>query len=320
MFKNKYGEVRSGWGIVIGLALWLFGSSLLGVGLGVFLGFQAGVEYGATGSLPAIDPAVIQEKAAAIGSAPLFRCAALALGILAILLAFRIVYGKRPLSQMGLSPKSCFPQLLGGCLLGAVSMALAFVLLLVTGSLNVVSIQWNALGNPLFWASFVMFFLVALNEEILCRGYMMTALKTTRSRAAILFVSSIIFSLLHLFNPNLSGLGLFNIALIGIVFALQLIQTGRLWVPIGFHFLWNFVQGNVLGMNVSGMETVSILQSEITGPWWWTGGAFGPEGGLAVTAVALLNILIALFLLRPKETLPWALDSELPMVRPRRAK
>lgn len=320
MFKNKYGEVRSGWGIFIGLLLWLFASGLLSVGLGVFLGFQAGMEYGATGSLPAIDPAAIQETAMTIASNPLFNCGALVLCILATLLAFRMVYGKRPLSQMGLSPKSCFPQLLGGCLLGAVSIALAFVLLLVTGSLNIVSIQWNALGNPLFWTSFLMYILVAFNEEMLCRGYMMTALKTTRSRAAIIFISSIIFSLLHLFNPNLSGLGLFNIALIGVVFALQFIQTGRLWVPIGFHFLWNFVQGNVLGMNVSGTENISILQSEITGPWWWTGGAFGPEGGLAVTAVVVLNILIALFLMRPKNMLPWALDSELPMIRPRRAK
>ncbi|MCS7179707.1 MAG: CPBP family intramembrane metalloprotease, partial [Anaerolineae bacterium] len=88
-----------------------------------------------------------------------------------------------------------------------------------------------------------------------------------------------------------SPLALANIALAGAVFALAVEWTGTLWLAVAYHFAWNFFQGTVLGLPVSGMAWEGLLALPTDGPVLLTGGAFGPEGGLISTAVLLLSLL-----------------------------
>jgi hypothetical protein len=80
-----------------------------------------------------------------------------------------------------------------------------------------------------------------------------------------------------------------NTALVGIPFSIAYLRTRMLWLPIGMHLAWNFVQGFVLGLPVSGVRApVSILRGEATGSKLLTGGEYGPEAGLLATGIIIV--------------------------------
>ncbi|MBZ5640805.1 MAG: CPBP family intramembrane metalloprotease [Acidobacteriia bacterium] len=108
--------------------------------------------------------------------------------------------------------------------------------------------------------------------------------------------SSAIFASLHAFNDNASILSAVGIFVIGVFLAAAVLVTGRLSTAIGVHMAWNFVQGAVFGFPVSGdKEGASLIGIRQGGPSFLTGGAFGPEAGLAgiVASLAGIGALVA---------------------------
>ena len=105
---------------------------------------------------------------------------------------------------------------------------------------------------------------------------------------------SLVFAALHLLNPNLGLIPLLNLALFGIFAALFALYEGGLWGVFAIHSAWNWAQGNLFGFEVSGSPAGSTVIFDMmeVGPDWLTGGAFGPEGGLAVTAVLIAGSLL----------------------------
>lgn len=132
---------------------------------------------------------------------------------------------------------------------------------------------------------------LAAAEEVAFRGYLLRALTTWRGPAVGVVVTSLLFALFHALNPHLTWLALVNIGLAGAVFALAVERTGTLWLAVGYHFAWNLAQGPLLGMPVSGVSWAGLLSLGTGGPALWTGGSFGPEGGLLATAVLLLSLI-----------------------------
>jgi hypothetical protein len=63
--------------------------------------------------------------------------------------------------------------------------------------------------------------------------------------------------------------------------------TRRLWLPIGIHFAWNFTQGGVFGVAVSGNDIPGLLQGRLSGPVWLSGGAFGAEASVVAVVLCL---------------------------------
>jgi uncharacterized protein len=129
----------------------------------------------------------------------------------------------------------------------------------------------------------------AVVEEILFRWIVFRWLEQRAGTSVALVLSAAGFGLAHLTNPHTSPLAVAALAVRGgLFYGLLFIITRSLWVPIGAHFAWNFFEGPVFGAAVSGMDRDVLVDMTVTGPQIWTGGAFGPEGGLAAAGVGVV--------------------------------
>lgn len=134
-------------------------------------------------------------------------------------------------------------------------------------------------------------------EELIMRSLLLTGLLLVlRGRAWLAIgLSAIAFGLIHLSNPGASALSVTGNALGGVIYGMAFVMAGNLWLPIGLHFAWNFVQGPMLGFPVSGLAAGGLLQVRDLGPAWLTGGSYGPEAGLV--GIGFRLVVIALMLM-----------------------
>jgi hypothetical protein len=126
-------------------------------------------------------------------------------------------------------------------------------------------------------------------EEALTRGFLLPTVAVRWGVVPGILLSSLVFAALHLLNPHLTPIGQLNLFLFGVFAALYALWEGSLWGVCAIHGAWNWVQSSVYGFAVSGQgqQTATLLDLREVGHDWMTGGAFGPEGGLAVTLVLL---------------------------------
>jgi len=176
-----------------------------------------------------------------------------------------------------------------GITVGFVMMAVGFYILKYFGQINVENIQVNYLKIAI---GIILFIVVAFNEELILRGYMLNNFMDSMPRYWALLVSSLIFGALHLGNANIDAIGLSNIILAGFLLGVSYTYTKSLWFPIALHFSWNFFQGTIFGYAVSGNETYSLIKQSRTADTIWNGGKFGFEA--SVTAIIFLLVFIFL--------------------------
>lgn len=135
-------------------------------------------------------------------------------------------------------------------------------------------------------------------EEALSRGWLMPVIGARYRPWLGVIISSLIFAGLHSLNPNLGPIAVLNLFLFGLFTALYALYEGGLWGVFSIHAVWNWVQGNLLGLQVSGALAPggTLFNLREVGPDLVTGGAFGPEGGLAVTTVLVIGVIVILAL------------------------
>ncbi len=156
--------------------------------------------------------------------------------------------------------------------------------------------------TPVYAVLFLLgFVLQGSSEEVLLRGYFMMSLSNKCRTAWAVGISSVVFSLLHIFNPGFGPVAFLNISLFGVFMGLYVFREGDLWGACAIHSAWNFVQGNILGVQVSGMGTLPTIWQlrPIEGKELISGGSFGIEASPIVTAVLLAAIALTLL---PKKT------------------
>jgi membrane protease YdiL (CAAX protease family) len=125
----------------------------------------------------------------------------------------------------------------------------------------------------------------AVIEELLFRGAIFRIIEATLGTWIALAISALLFGAAHLGNENASWLAAAAIALeAGVMLGAAYVLTRRLWLPIGIHAAWNFTQGGIFSVAVSGGKTEGLLDATLAGPEWLTGGAFGAE----TSAVAMV--------------------------------
>lgn len=229
---------------------------------------------------------------------------------------FILFIDKRPWSESGLViNRQWISELFFGIGVAFFVMALIFLVELWLGNLEFIGFGWERSSGENWIASVFSYFLimvgVGLYEELLMRGYLIPnitegftfgKIKPEQALIFAIILSSSIFGFAHAANPNSSIFAVANIVLAGIMLAVPYVITGRLSISIGIHFAWNFVQGGIFGFPVSGMRgSQSVIRIKQYGPEWWSGGAFGPEGGVIGILGILVILSVMLFYLKRKQ-------------------
>ncbi len=132
-------------------------------------------------------------------------------------------------------------------------------------------------------------------EEVINRGYLFQAFGEGVGVLAAALTISLVFSLVHIFNPAFSVLASIFLFIHGLLYTVVYLKTRSLCTPIGPHIAWNFTQGPVAGMRVSGTSVKSsFFSTDVRGPDVLTGGSFGVEGGLVAIIISAIILLVVL--------------------------
>lgn len=211
-----------------------------------------------------------------------------------------ILIDRKKLKDLGLvSLKSKFTDIFVGLILGGVLVVLNVFVLYLIGDLSFVTKINNPNLGMFLLKGFGVFIVVAIAEEMMFRGYIMLSMKHMNMPWLSILVSAAIFSFSHgALNDGASTVAVVNISLAGIMLAYMFYRSKSLYLPIGVHITWNYFQGFIFGVNVSGREVgdaayIAKMEDNIL-----TGGTFGLEGGLVNTFVMLFAILIVFLLYR----------------------
>lgn len=219
-----------------------------------------------------------------------------ALMIITVIIFCRFIE-KRSLRTMGFIKRGFLKEYALGLLIGAVMFSAAVLLCAAAGTLHIKGI------SPSFMPDILLIFLLSymiqgMSEEVMCRGYFMVSVSRKSALSTAVIVNSLVFACLHLLNPGISILAFINLVLFGTFASVYMLRQGSIWGAAAIHSAWNFVQGNLFGISVSGTgETTSLLSSTLSSKGTLiNGGAFGLEGGLAVTLVLAVGIAAVLLM------------------------
>lgn len=188
---------------------------------------------------------------------------------------------------------------LTGLVLGLIMMGSVLVILIITGQVNYISFGLDGGITVTFIVNLLMWLPQGMTEEIMFRGFMIPRIREKSNTAVAVILSSFLFSAFHSANIGFTPLAAVNLFLIALLFALIYLKTGNIWMTSAIHTMWNLTQGNIIGLQVSGTEAASSVLKTVYGKSAMdivTGGAFGSEGGLAVTAVTVTGLIILLLL------------------------
>ncbi len=204
-------------------------------------------------------------------------------GLAANLLTMRI-FDRRPLADIGLGTTAGAGRNFGlGLLFGGGSAALMLLAPLLAGTGHLVLKQESSFswGSLLFYLAILVF--GASGEELIFRGYAFQILIQRIGPYATVLPLGVLFGLGHSWNPSATPLGIVNTILWGILFGFVFLRSRDLWLPIGLHYGWNAVLP-LFGVNLSGLtiEVTRYVYRWDLSPVW-SGGAYGPEGGLLTT-------------------------------------
>jgi membrane protease YdiL (CAAX protease family) len=198
----------------------------------------------------------------------------------------------RPWSDVGLGREAARPRAIAeGVILGGVTIGAACAALLAFGWLRIVP---ATPGSSLLAAARISAFLLpaALAEELISRGYFLTAIRDGTSAWIAAAVTSLLFGVAHLFNPGVTVESFVNVTLAGVFLAAVRIAFDSLYAAWAAHAAWNWIMAVPFHASVSGIAfDAPDYRTVSNGPAWATGGAWGPEGGVA----AAVGMLAGLF-------------------------
>ena len=277
LFVDSEYEVRSGWKFAAY-------SSVL-----VLLFYAAGIAFGTFAIW--LDPALIlmshdDIRFLALNAAVLFVPAA---GALLVMTRF---VEHVPISAFGvLLHRGWLRDFGNGLLLAAGMIAVVLVGTVPFGSIHV---EWiaSAAALPAVGGTLVVLLVSALNEELVFRGYPFQIFLKGLGPSGAMLLISFVWALLHLRNDGATLLSTINTVIAGVFFCRAYMETRSLWLPYGIHVGWNVGTAMVLGIPVSGIDTASLMRTQMTGPSLIVGANYGPENSILGTIVFLAGAIV----------------------------
>ena len=210
---------------------------------------------------------------------------------------------KNPLSSLGFVKRNWLKYLGWGILLSLLQMGM-IALVYQVGGIGTFELNELSLEPILFILGLFPFWLLqGGTEEVATRGWLLTRIAARTNLPLAIAISSSLFGILHMGNAGVTFLSVLNIILDGVLAALLFIYTDSIWLVVAQHGTWNYVQGNLLGFQVSGTGADASIFSFTMGdgPDWLTGGTFGAEGSIITTLVLLVSLVIVYCLGERKE-------------------
>jgi membrane protease YdiL (CAAX protease family) len=204
------------------------------------------------------------------------------IALIAYALHVRLV-DRRPCLE--LAPGRLAADLAGGVGIALVVIGLTVAIAALAGDFHLVA--WQGFGWGVAMTACSALF-AGMVEEIVMRGLLFRFLEIAAGRWIALLVTSSLFGLIHLANPDAGVMAAIGTGAMGMLLGAGYLATRRLWLPIALHAGWNFALAGLAGSHNSGTIQDGLLVTAIDGSRWLTGGAFGFEASLETIALALL--------------------------------
>ena len=194
----------------------------------------------------------------------------------------------------------------------AIGLGIGFVLFSVVVGLAAMFDVYNIVGGggtgDLVAALVGIAIMPAFMEELLFRGILFRWLEAFGGSWFALALTSALFGAAHLMNPNATAFSSFAIAVeAGILLGGAYMLTRSLWVPMGLHAAWNFTQGEIYDVPVSGLDSHGLVTAQMSGPDLLSGGMFGLEASiLALIPATAVGVWLVVRAIRQGELIrPW---------------
>ncbi len=206
----------------------------------------------------------------------------------------------RRASTMGAVREKAVPHYIVGILVG-VGLISAIDLLSVAFGANSLSVGKD-INFGLITLYLLGFLVQGMSEEFIFRGYLLTSIGGKAPASVAIAISSVGFMLAHAMNPGFGIMPIINLTMFGVFAALYMLYTGDIWGVCAIHSFWNFTQGSIWGISVSGSgsaESVIYTTAE-SSHGFLTGGKFGIEGSIFTTVVLAAGIAVLVVLTQKK--------------------
>jgi hypothetical protein len=195
---------------------------------------------------------------------------------------------RRPVRELSVSGAGT--EVLAGLLLGGVLFSCVVVVLTALGAYAIEAVGTLGDLGAVVASMLPRIAAGALIEELLFRLVLLRLLERSFGATWALALSSLVFGLAHLGNTGATPLiGVLLGVELGLLFGAAYLLTGRIWLCFALHFAWNFAQGAVFSIAVSGQSGDAWLRGALAGPTWLSGGAFGAEGSVVSVVLCLLT-------------------------------
>lgn len=226
--------------------------------------------------------------------------------VVLVLFAWVKWFEKRPFTSLGFFKGQVAWQLVKGWLLGTLLFAVTLGLSYLLGGLEFKTFDFSLKTLAYLLLIIPLWLVQGGTEELLTRGWLLPIIAKRTNLIIAIAISSSLFGIMHLGNDNVTFFSVLSIIMVGIFLALYMLKTDNIWGVAGIHGAWNFTQGNIFGISVSGTQAGPSLMhfgQKMGAPDWISGGAFGTEGSLLASLVLLVgSVYLAWQLSQEKKT------------------
>lgn len=204
---------------------------------------------------------------------------------------------RRPVRELSISRAA--PELLAGLMLGGLLFSLVVAALAALGAYSLEVVGSSSSLVTVIVSMLPKMAIGALVEELIFRLLLLRLLERSLGATGALAISSLIFGLAHLGNAGATPVvGVLLGIELGLLLGAAYLLTRRIWLCAALHLAWNFVQGAVFSIAVSGHAADGWLRGHLSGPDWLTGGEFGAEGSIVAVVLCLATSGVLLTLAR----------------------